>query len=53
MSVDRHFRITMRLAQFENAYHRHAHALEYLVGHLKPGASVLDVGCGSGVSLLC
>lgn len=31
---------------------RHAHALEYLVEHLKPGARVLDVGCGSGVSVI-
>ena len=28
---------------------RHAHALEHVFPYLKPGASVLDVGCGSGV----
>ena len=31
-----------------SAPHMHAHCLEWLVGNLKPGAKVLDVGCGSG-----
>lgn len=29
----------------------HASACESLLDHLKPGASVLDVGCGSGYLL--
>ena len=32
-----------------SAPHMHAHALEWLKDHLKEGAKVLDVGCGSGI----
>lgn len=39
---------TIGFAATISAPHMHAHALEYLVDHLKPGARVLDVGCGSG-----
>lgn len=34
-----------------SAPHMHAHALQYFVGIAKEGASVLDVGCGSGIML--
>ena len=34
-----------------SAPHMHAHALEWLKDHLKEGAKVLDVGCGSGILL--
>jgi protein-L-isoaspartate(D-aspartate) O-methyltransferase len=36
-----------------SAPHMHAIALQALVGHLTPGASVLDVGCGSGYLSAC
>eukprot|EP01126_Amoeba_proteus_P058867 TRINITY_DN7647_c0_g1_i6.p1 TRINITY_DN7647_c0_g1~~TRINITY_DN7647_c0_g1_i6.p1 ORF type:complete len:125 (-),score=21.78 TRINITY_DN7647_c0_g1_i6:597-971(-) len=32
-----------------SAPHMHAHSLELLNNHLKSGAKVLDVGCGSGI----
>ncbi|EFE37745.1 hypothetical protein TRV_07584 [Trichophyton verrucosum HKI 0517] len=31
-----------------SAPHMHAHACEYLLPFLRPGARVLDIGCGSG-----
>ena len=31
-----------------SAPHMHAHALEELKNHVRPGSKVLDVGCGSG-----
>ena len=34
-----------------SAPHMHAHACENLLGFLKPGSKVLDVGCGSGYLL--
>jgi protein-L-isoaspartate(D-aspartate) O-methyltransferase len=34
-----------------SAPYMHAHALEEMEAHLHPGASVLDVGCGSGYLL--
>ena len=43
---------TIGFAATISAPHMHAHALEYLVDHLKPGARVLDVGCGSGVGVM-
>jgi protein-L-isoaspartate(D-aspartate) O-methyltransferase len=36
-----------------SAPHMHAYALELLQDHLKPGARVLDVGCGSGYLTAC
>lgn len=36
-----------------SAPHMHAHALETLVAHLKPGSRVLDVGSGSGYLTAC
>jgi len=36
-----------------SAPHMHAHSLELLAGHLKPGACALDVGCGSGFLCAC
>jgi len=36
-----------------SAPHMHAYALEWLSNHLKPGARVLDVGCGSGYLSAC
>ncbi|KAA0192839.1 L-isoaspartyl protein carboxyl methyltransferase, partial [Fasciolopsis buskii] len=36
-----------------SAPHMHAHALEALCDHLKPGAHVLDVGSGSGYLTAC
>jgi len=35
-----------------SAPHMHAHALELLKDHLKPGNKVLDVGAGSGYLLV-
>ena len=37
------------LEQTISAPHMHAKAIEYLQGKLVPGASVLDVGSGSGI----
>ncbi|ESO05969.1 hypothetical protein HELRODRAFT_155661 [Helobdella robusta] len=36
-----------------SAPHMHAHALESLVDHIKPGGSVLDVGSGTGYLVSC
>jgi len=36
-----------------SAPHMHAHALELLSGHLKPGMKGLDVGSGSGYLTVC
>ena len=36
-----------------SAPHMHAHALETLASHLKPGNKVLDVGSGSGYLSAC
>eukprot|EP00416_Gambierdiscus_australes_P023075 CAMPEP_0171069852 /NCGR_PEP_ID=MMETSP0766_2-20121228/9399_1 /TAXON_ID=439317 /ORGANISM="Gambierdiscus australes, Strain CAWD 149" /LENGTH=261 /DNA_ID=CAMNT_0011526271 /DNA_START=50 /DNA_END=835 /DNA_ORIENTATION=+ len=36
-----------------SAPHMHAHSLELLAAHLRPGCRALDVGCGSGYLSAC